>query len=253
MQDNKTFKQAFRHVTLTFLMLSFFSLTVLSQVTKQQLDNFYQNNQQTELEQIFHRLHKQSQSEVSKLSNNDTLKRISNLFILVLPNRQKHEPTLYYFLQPNFPKTYVNDKELTLTGNFIAPTTFDNLKPIIYDSQTVNEILKFIGSNPYDHPTVKEYLKDKRKMSKSKIKEAESLINEHKNKLKFIGQFLLLPASWGKMDRSLVPYTINSLKFNSDLTKVEIVYDMTWRGATEIYKLADGKWEHERTIVMWAD
>ena len=94
-------------------------------------------------------------------------------------------------------------------------------------------------------------MKDKEKMKKSKLKEAERLIDDYKNKTRFIGQYLLFPTTLGKMDRSLVPYKISSLKFNSDLTVVEVTYDLTWRGATEIYNLVDGKWKQERTIVKW--
>lgn len=53
------------------------------------------------------------------------------------------------------------------------------------------------------------------------------------------------------MDRSLVPYNINSLKFNTDLSEVEVTYDLTWRGATEIYRLVDGNWKLEQTKIEW--
>lgn len=251
MTDNKKHKVAFRQFTMTFLMLAFCSVTVFSQVNKQQLDNFYKNNQEKELEQIFISLYNQTKTEFYKLSDNDTLTRINEIINLILPERQKSETLGYFFLQPNFPKTFIDNKELTFTGNFLASTTTENIRPIIYNSQTISEILKFIGSNPYDNPTVKEYLKNKKEMKKSKFKEAEQLISDYKNKTKFIGQFLYLPATWGKMDRSLVPYKINSLKFSTDLTEVEIVYDLTWRGATEIFKFVDGKWIKERTKMEW--
>jgi hypothetical protein len=251
MTDNKKHKEAFRQFTMTFLMLAFCSFTVFSQVTKQQLDNFYKNNQEKELEQTFISLYNQTKTEFHKLSDNDTLSRINEIFNLVLPDRQKSETLKYFFLQPNFPKTFIDNKELTFTGNFISSTTIENLRPILYNSQTISEMLKFIGSNPYDNPTVKEYFKEKEKMKKSKFKEAERLISDYENKTKFIGQFLYLPATWGKMDRSLVPYKISSLKFNSDLTEVEVIYDLTWRGATEIYEYADGKWKLEQTKMKW--
>jgi len=149
--------------------------------------------------------------------------------------------------------TFIDNKELTFICNFICSATVENLKPITYDFQTINEILKFIGSNPYDNQIVKEYLKDKKKLKKSKIKEAEKQIADYKDKTKFIGQILFLPASWGKMDRSLVPYKINSLKFSSDLTEVEVDYDLTSSGATEIYKSLDGMWKKERTIMTWIE
>jgi hypothetical protein len=250
MTINKKHKQEIRQLIMT-ICLAFSGLTVFSQVTSQQLDKLYQNNQQKEVELIFLNLYNHAQTEFSKLSDNDTLTRINEIFNLILPDRQKSETIDYFFLQPNFPKTFIDNKELTFTDNFLASTTIENLRPIIYNSQTISEILKFIGSNPYDNPTVKEYLKDKEKMKKSKFKEAERLISDYEDKTKFIGQFLYLPATWGKMDRSLVPYKINSLKFNTDLTEVEIVYDLTWRGATEIFKLVDGKWKQERTIVKW--
>ena len=251
MPERKKYKDAFRQFTMTFLMLVFCSFTVFSQVTKQQLDNFYKNNQTKELEQVFINLYNQTKTEFPKLSDNDTLTRINDIFNLILPDRQKRETVEYFFLQPNFPKTFIDSKELTFTDNFLASTTTENHRPIIYNSKTISEILKFIGSNPYDNPLVKEYLKEKEKMKKSKFKEAERLISEYKNKTKFIGQFLYLPATWGKMDRSLVPYKINSLKFNTDLTEVEVTYDLTWRGATETYKYIAGKWKLEQTKMKW--
>ncbi len=242
----------FRQLIMTICFL-LFGLTVFSQVTSQQLDNYYKNNQTAELEKIFFSYYEKTQADFTKSVENDTLKKISDLFNLILPDRQRHETTIYFFLQPYFPKTFIDNKELTFTNKFIASTTLKNLRPILYNSQAIYEILKFIGSSPYENPTVKEYLKDKEKFKKSKLKKAEKLIEEYKNKMSFIGQFVMLPATWDKMDRGLVPYKINSLKFNTDLTEVEIIYDMNWRGATDIYKFEEGKWQHLKTIVMWAD
>lgn len=252
MTTGEQHKLNFRQLTMTICFL-LFGLTVFSQVTSQQLDKYYQNNQTAELEKIFFSFYEKTQANFIESVDNDTLKKISDLFNLILPDRQRHETTIYFFLQPYFPKTFIDNIELTFTNKFIASTTLKNLRPILYDSQTIYEILKFIGSSPYENPTVKEYLKDKEKLKKSKLKKAEKLIEEYKNKMSFIGQFVMLPATWGKMDRGLVPYKINSLKFNTDLTEVEIIYDMTWRGATEIYKFEEGKWQHLKTIVMWAD
>ena len=250
---NKKNKGAFRKYTMTILVLLFFSLTVFSQVTKKQLDEFYKNDQTKKLEQVFINLDNQNKNEFSKLSENDTLMKINNIFNVILPDRQKSEKVDYFFLQSNFPKTFIDNKELKFTSNFIASITIKNHKPILYDGQTISEILKFIGSNPYDNLIVKEYLKDKEKMKKSKLKEAERLITNYNDKTNFIGQFLFLPATWGKIDRSLVPYKLNNLKFNSNLTEVEVTYDLTSSGATEIYKLIDGKWEKEQTIISWSD
>jgi hypothetical protein len=250
---NEKHKEAYRKFTMTFLMLTFFSLTVFSQVTKKQLDKFYKNNQTKKLEQVFIDLDNQNKDEFSKLSDNDTLKKTNDIFNVILPGRQKSEIVDYFFLQSNFPKTFIGDKELKYTGNYLASITIENLRPILYDYQTISEILKFIGPNPCDNKIVKEYFNDKGEMKKSKLGEAERLIADYDDKTKFVGQFLFLPATWGKMDRSLVPYIMNSLKFNSDLTEVEVTYDLTSSGATEIYRLLDGEWEKERTIISWID
>ena len=252
MTKGEPHKQNFQRLTMTICFLLFGS-TVFSQVTSQQLDKYYQNNQTAELEKIFFSLNEKTQANFTKSVDNDTLQKISDLFNLILPDRQRHETTIYFFLQSHFPETFIDNKELTFTNKFIASTTLKNLRPILYDYQTIYEILKFIGTSPYDNPTVKEYLKDKEKLRKSKFKKAKKLIEEYKNKMNFISQFVMLPATWGKMDRGLVPYKINSLKFNTNLTEVEVIYDMTWRGATEIYNFKEGKWQHLKTIVMWAD
>ena len=244
-------KKTFKQFIIIFLLSTFFSLTVFSQVTTQQLDNFYKKNQKQELEQIFITFYNQAKTEFSKLSDNDTLKKINEIFNIILPEQQKSATAHYFFLQSFFPRTFIGTKELLFKRNFIASTTIENLRPIRYDYQTINEILKFIGANPYDNPTVNKYVEDKEKLKKSKQKKAERLIAEYNNKTKFIGQFLFLPATWGTMDRSLVPYKINSIKFNSDLTVVEISYDFTSNGATKIYRLLNGKWKQERTIMEW--
>jgi hypothetical protein len=248
--DNKHVR-AFRQIGMTILLLAFTSLTVLSQVTKQQLDDLYKNNQEKELEQIFINLYQQTQTDFYKLSSNDTLKKINDIFNLILPEIQNTEDKRYFFLQSYFPKTFIDKNKLTFPNDFNAKSTCANLKPIRYDGQTINAILNFIGSHPYDNPTVKEYVKDKEKMKKSKLKEAERLIADYNNKTKFIRKFLYLPATWGKMDRSLVPYKINRLKFNTDLTELEIEYDLTWRGATDIFKFVGGKWIKVRTEMEW--
>jgi len=159
---NKTkIKNTFRQFSLTLMMFVLCSYTIFSQVTKQQLDNFFKNNQVKELEQTFFNLHIQTKTEFSKFQDNDTLTRINEIFNLILPNRQKSETVDYFFLQPNFPKTFIDNNELTFTNNFLASTKIENHRPIIYDSQTISEILKFIGTNPYDNPIVIEYLKEK--------------------------------------------------------------------------------------------
>ena len=251
MRANKKLKLEFRHITMTILLLTFSSLTVFPQVTKQQLDNFYVNNQLKELEQIFHTLYNQTQTEFSKLSDNDTLMRINGIFNVMLSDQQKSETVYYFFLQSTYPQTFIDTNELTFSSNFIVSSIIENHRPLLNDDQTISEILRFLGSNPYDNPTVLEYLKDKKKIKKSKRKEAERLMADYNKKTNFIGQFLFLPATWGEIDRSLVPYKINSLKFNSDLTEVEIEYDLTWYGGTEIYKLVGGNWKKERAKTQW--
>lgn len=253
MIDNNKNKDAFRKFTITFLMLAFSSFTVYSQVTKKQFEEFYKKNQQKDLEHTFNNMHNQTKCEFYRLSVNDTLKKINEIFNLILPERQKSETIEYFFLQSNFPKTFINNKELTFTGNFIASTTIKNFRPIIYDSHTINEILEFIGSDPYNNPIVKDYMRDKEKMKRSKLKEAERLIYDYRNKSRLIGEYVILPGTWGKLDRNLVPYKVDRLKFNSDLTEVEVTYDLTSSGAIEIYKIIDGKWKHQRTVLEWID
>ncbi|HLP93668.1 MAG TPA: hypothetical protein VK168_06505 [Saprospiraceae bacterium] len=251
MTNKAKHKDAFRKCTITFLMLVLGSCAVLSQVTKQQLDNFYKNNNLKELEQTFFNLHHQTTTAFSKLSDNDTLNRINEIFNLILPDKEKFEPVAYFFLQPYYPRTFIDDKEYTFTSQFLASTKIENLKPIQYDYQTISELLKFIGSYPDNNPVVKKYLKNKKKMKKSKIRKAERLIHKYDNKSSFIGQFVHLPATWGRMNRSLVPYKINILRFNADLTEVEVIYDLTSSGATEVYTFVDGKWKLNRTIIQW--
>ncbi|HMS67497.1 MAG TPA: hypothetical protein PKD18_05150 [Saprospiraceae bacterium] len=251
MIKSKKHKATFPHLTLTFLMFAFCGITGFSQVTKKQLDNFYETNQIKELEQTFSYLHDQTKAEFVKWTNNDTLSKINELFNMIIPDKANSENVNYFFLQPYFPSIFIDKERWAFNGNFLASTKSEQLKPITYDPTLRTVILEFIGPDPYETPLVKNYLKDKDKMRKSKLKKAERLINDHENKSKFISQYLEIPATWGKKDISLVPYKITSLKFNTDLTEAEIKYDLTSRGATKIYNLVDGKWKHKATIMRW--
>jgi hypothetical protein len=130
---------------------------------------------------------------------------------------------------------------LILKNTYIASTTNVNLKPLEYNSDLIRVILDFIGPNPFDNSIVKEYLNDKQYLKKAKVKKAKKLIADYENKISFIGQYLFLHATWGQLDRSLAPYEINVIRFNSDLTKAEITYDFTYCGATEFFKLIEGE------------
>ncbi|MBK8390879.1 MAG: hypothetical protein IPL23_17035 [Saprospiraceae bacterium] len=251
MIKSKKHKDAFLHLTLTFLMFALSGISGFSQVTKKQLDNYYETNQIKELEQTFSYLHDQTKAEFVKWTKNDTLAKINELFNMIIPDKGNSENVSYFFLQPYFPNIFIDKKRWVFNENFLASTKGPQLKPITYDPTLRTEILEFIGPDPYEIPLVRNYQKDKDKMRKSKLKKAERLINDYENKSEFISQFLEIPATWGKMDISLVPYKITSLKFNSDLTEAEITYDLTSNGATEIYNLVDGKWKQKATIMRW--
>lgn len=232
-------------------MLILCSINVFPQVTKSQLDKFYKKNQTKELEFTFFNFYNQANTEAFKLSGNDTLTKVSEIFNLIIPTVEKSEPLVYFYLPSYYPRIFIDNKEVTFTGNFLTTTKSDNFRPILYDYQTIKELLAFIGPNPYQNKIVVDYMKNKNKMKKSKIKKAERLIADYNNKSKFIGQFIYLPATWGSLDRSLVPYEILYMRFNDSLTEVEISYNFTWRGATEIYKYDAGNWELERKIIEW--
>ncbi|HPN69763.1 MAG TPA: hypothetical protein PLZ32_09595 [Saprospiraceae bacterium] len=248
LQNNK---DTFLHPTLTFLMFAFCGVTGFSQVTKQQLDNYYETNQIKELEQTFSYLHNKTKAEFVNRTKNDTLSKINELFNMIIPDKGNSENVNYFFLQQYFPSIFIDKKRWVFKGDFIASTNSELLKPILFDPTLRTEILEFIGPDPYETALVKNYLKDKDKMRKAKLKKAEKLINDYESKSKFISQFLEIPATWGKMDISLVPHKITSLKFNTDLTEAEITYDLTSHGATEIYNLVDGKWKQKATIMRW--
>lgn len=244
-------ESSIRPFTITFLMLTLCSINVFSQVTKSQLDKFYKKNQTKELEFTFFNFYNQAKTEAFKLSGNDTLTKVSEIFNLIIPDVEKSEPLAYFYLPSYYPRIFIDNKEVTFTGNFLTKTKSDNFRPILYDYQTIKELLAFIGPSPYQNKIVVDYMKNKNKMKKSKIKKAERLIADFNNKSKFIGQFIYLPATWGSLDRSLVPYEILYMRFNDSLTEVEISYNFTWRGATEIYKYVAGNWELERKIIEW--
>ncbi len=225
-----------------------FSQTAKGQLTEKKINKFYRNNSKIELGQLLAKTHYKACEEYSVIEN-DTLKAISDLFNTIFLKHSHDTLTTYFFLQANYPVIKIDKTDILFTNKFIVSTSNNKLKPIINDSQSIEAVLSFIGQNPYDMPIVKNAFKN----GKHETKKIKKIIANYDNRTRFIGELLHLPATWGRLINSLLPYKINSLRFNKKLNEVEIDYSWSDSGAAEIYKLTDKGWLRHETLIEWTD
>jgi len=225
-----------------------FSLNTNAQLTEKILYKFYKNNSKAELRKEFADMHKQTIEAYSTL-NNDTIKLIADLFNTVFENSGYKKYGNYFFQQATIPHVEIGGTRIPFTTKFTSLTKSVDAKSILNDSLSMNSILSFIGKNPYDKSN-KEYLLNRTDISKT---ESDKIWSDYNNRLGFISQFLDFSWSWQRSISSLVPYEINSLKFNNELNEVEIHYQFLDYGAVDIYRLKDKAWIRYKSIVEWND
>ena len=227
-----------------FVVSMTFSLTTNAQLTVKTLNKCYKNNSKAELRQVFANIHNQGIEEFSTL-NNDTLKLISDLFNTVFSNSHYKSTARYFFLQATIPYVKIGKTGIPFTSKFISLTKSENAKSLQNDSQSISEILSFIGQSPYDLSN-----EQKGKMSKDELGEIWS--NYH-NRFSFL--FGVINFQWfeGHSIRSLIPYKINSLSFNDELDEVKIAYQFLDYGAIEVYRLKAKVWTEYQFIEEWYD
>jgi hypothetical protein len=239
-----------RLISLIFLLNIVFPLTFIQtakgQITEKKLNKFYRNNSKIELDHLLAKAHNKACEEYSVIEN-DTLKAISDLFNAIFLKHSHDTLTTYFFLQANYPVIKIDKNDILFTNKFIVSTSNNKLKPIINDSQSIEAVLSFIGQNPYDMQIVKNTFKNR----KHETKKIKKIIANYNNRTRFIEELLHLPATWGRLINSLVPFKINSLRFNKKLNEVEVDYSWSSSGATEIYKLTDKGWLRYKTLIEW--
>jgi len=225
-----------------------FSLNTNAQLTEKTLYKFYKNNSKAELRKEFADMHKQTIEAYSTL-NNDTIKLISDLFNTVFSNSYYKRTVNYFYLQATIPIVEIGKTRIPFTTKFISLTKSEKAKPLLNDSLSINAILSFIGENPIDKSN-REYLRNQKKLSTDELVE---MWRNYRNRLSFMSEFIDFPWFEGHSIRSLIPYNINSLRFNDELDEVEIAYQFLDYGAVDIYRLKDKVWTKYKSIVEWND
>ena len=240
-----------------FLMtiMLFLCLQTNAQLSKQTLDNIYNDNLTHKLDSFFNERYLETKTEYNK-SLNDTIKLVSQLINKLEDNDKRNQNDKYYryiFLQENCKVIKIDTVTLPFDGPLFFDANSKNLKPIKYDNQTINAIWAFIRPSGYESLLISEYNLHKDKLKKSEIKKAEAINEMLDKKLKFIEKFLSLPYTWGHFANRLVPCTINSVVFNNAMTEVQISYDFTWTGGEVTYKLVNEKWTKSDYRLRWID
>ena len=223
-----------------------------AQITEKQLNYFFKNEQSEKLHNEFSKMAQKTDS-IRQVIENDTIIIISDFVEYLIVGQGGVRDTSYFFLQYNFPKVTIGNKKYEINTPFALKMNYDKLIPLKCDYYTINNINSFFGKNPNDYANVKRYRKSKDFFRKYFFWNARKKINRYNQRTKFIGEFLFLSATWGQIDRSLIPYKITYLKFNKNLNKVEVKYDMVASGGIEIYILKNGNWVLSKTIMRWDD
>jgi len=233
---------------LVLLLIVSACIPAHGQITKKSLDKMYKNKCGTEFQQA---LKQQQEKTIAAFLSikNDTLDNISKLFYAVLP--EPFDTNDYFFLQPFFPLIYVGENKLSTETRIFVVAQNRSLKPISYNVDLVNAIHEFIGSEPTKTSVVKQYLKYGKQLKKRKIKAAKKIMADYDNKTAFVGQYLRLSCTWGKIDRNMIPCTISYIRFNETMTEAEVKYNLVSEGATAIFRLNNGRWEMTRTLLNW--
>jgi len=233
---------------LVLLLIVSACIPAHGQITKKSLDKMYKNKCGTEFQQALNQQHEKTIAAFFSVQN-DTLDNISKLFYAVLP--EQYDTNICFFLQPFFPLIYVGEKKLSLSESTFVVAQNQALKPISYNSELLDAVLEFFGSDPTETSVVMQYLKYGQQLKKRKIKAAKKIMADFDNKTAFIGQYLRLPATWGKLDRNLIPCTISYIRFNETMTEAEVKYDLVSEGGTAIFRLSNGSWEKAGTLLEW--
>lgn len=178
---------------------------------------------------------------------------ISDLFNTIFINNSYTISTTFFFLQAKFPIVEIGQSKITFTAKFLLLSKNENRQALVNDSLSINEIISFIGQDPYDSPMVKEIFRNREEFTNDKLKKIQDLSAEYRNRQTFIEEFIVLPWRCDKLVGNLVPYKINYLKFNNELNEVEVDYSFSSGGATDIYRLNGGVWLKYKTLIEWTD
>jgi len=222
-------------LTIIFGLIIFFAN---AQLTTDYLEKSYKQNSSEELRLVFKEIAVQTDSIRIK-NENDTTALISQLFTEILRDNSVNYDTNYFFLQKDLLSIKIGNKMYPISEPFCPYVDFEKLIPLRFSIENIYSINTFLGPNPNS--------------SKTKKWTAQKNLRKYEKRTRFLGQFLFLPATWNKLDRSLVPFKIDYIHFNESLKEVEISYNLPSSGAIEIYKYEAGNWHKMKTLMRSID
>lgn len=236
------------------IFISMISTVSYAQLTAHFLENAYHQKLSTALEQKFKTIAMQTDS-IRFRNANDTMILISKLIDAILTNDIPGTDTNYFFLQKDVPEITIENVSYKLTPPFCPEIINHKLIPLVYSANNIYEINSFIGSNPYESFTnVKKYIKSKGLIRKLGFWNAKKKIKHYQDRTKFISQFLYLPSTWNKLDKSLTLFNVAYINlYNQSMNTAEISYSFSSFGAIEIYDYKNGKWTLSQTKMSWID
>jgi len=219
------------------MLLLIISIVAISNCSssKNLIENLYKKGNAAELENLFASHQAGTVMRYEKIKENDTIKIVNSIFNSILADEVKDKPSKYFFLQPYWPEIFVDGHKAAINGRFVANFNYGYHKPIMYDFDLVEQIVRFLYRG-----NQKEGLK-------------RSNQSDYLQRLGFITNSIKLPYTWGNLNVNLIPYKIERISFNSNLTQAEIRYNFVYRGADEIFQFENGKWKKVRTNLQWLE
>jgi hypothetical protein len=237
----------------TSIIILIFVLTTVcnAQLTNRDLDRIFESNSPNELYSYFSRWNNLTVYPDSVLIN-DTISLIYSLYKdACLITRSD---SIFFILQSDFPFIEIDGKRYVPDVDFIFPYHINGNIPLRYNSQNISDINSFFGPDPFVYDKgVKKYLNSTWLFRKLGYWNAKNKIKKYESKINFIGEYLLLPKTWTRLMRSLVPYRIVYISFSKDLKQAEIRHELASSGEIAIYKKIKGSWIKTETKMTWID
>jgi hypothetical protein len=177
---------------LTAFNIFFFCLsclTINAQITTEQLKLFFKKDQGKELENVVLNLYNQSQTNYNNTKENDTLKKINELFNFVISDINNNQKLKYFFTQPNYPRVMINDTAYKMPTHFTASTN-SHLRPIQHNFQMMQAMREFIGDYPNKKNRAHDTMNDDGSIKKSYNIIPKNRIRKYNDRIRFISQYL---------------------------------------------------------------
>ena len=207
------------------ILLIISSHLTYSQIDTIKLNKIYENKSETEFQNL---IIGWQLTKVSDSFSNDTIKAIYTLYAQYCQFDNK-----YFILQKDFPKTTVNDNEVSITAIFNPSEYIHSGKPLLYIENNIKSLNFFIGDRHFP---------------------SQEKMIEYFQRLGFVEKFIILPHSgWGGLCPDLTPIRFEYISFTNNFTLAQVSYSCCSNGGTDIYKYENGKWIKIETINRWLE